>query len=161
MDPGEQKALADIDKYGCHVVHVAAEDELPPFSYSVGIQRSSGAPEVVVVGLKQPIAHFVVNEYNRRVQVGQSFHPGETYSGFLEGFLVGFELVEEEFYREHFGWNLWLYNGPSFKVLQVVYPTTNGVWPWNATDGFRTWQPLLTNRPVLPRTVGTAPSNSP
>src|SRR5687768_3493408 len=114
MDPGDQKALADIDKYGCHVIHVAAEDELPPFSYSVGIQKSSGAAEVVVVGLKQPIAHFVVNEYNRRVQEGQTFVPGRTYPGFLDGFLVGFELVEEEFYREHFGWNLWLYGGPSF-----------------------------------------------
>jgi hypothetical protein len=62
MDAGEQKALADIERYACHIIHVAAEDELPPSSYSVGIQRSSGRPEVVVIGLMQPIAHSVIIE---------------------------------------------------------------------------------------------------
>ncbi len=160
MNRGEQKALADIDKYGCHVIHVAAEDELPPFSYSVGIERSSGAPEVVVVGLEQPIAHFVVNEYNRRIQEGEVFTAGHTYGDFLEGFLVGFEQVEESFYPEYFGWNLWLYDGPSFRVLQMVYPTTSGIWPWNASADFREWQPILTRRPALPAAVRAAPSNA-
>ncbi len=63
-DPGEQRALADIEQYGCHVMHLLAEGDLPPFSYSVGIQRSSGAPELIVIGLNRPLAHFIVNEYN-------------------------------------------------------------------------------------------------
>jgi hypothetical protein len=152
MDAGEQKALADIDQYGCHVIHVAAEGELPPFSYSVGIQRSSGRPEVVVIGLKQHIAHFIVNEYNKRVQDGEIFNPGEEYSGLLEAFNVLVERVERSFYKDYFGWDLWLYDGSDFEVVQLVYPTTDGAWPWqeSASAWFRTWQPLLTTSPVSP-----------
>jgi hypothetical protein len=36
MDADEKKALADIDEYGCHVIHVPEDEEGPP-----------GAPEVL------------------------------------------------------------------------------------------------------------------
>jgi hypothetical protein len=118
----------------------------------VGIQRSAARPEVVVIGLKQPIAHFMVNEYNYRTQQGETFTPGERYAGFLEGFDVVVERVEPEFYSDYFGWDLWLYEGPNFEVLQLVWPSTEGVWPWQpaASDWLREWQPLLTATPVSP-----------
>ena len=145
MEDGDRKTLEDIERYGCSVMHVSAECDLPPFSYSVGITKSSGAPEVVVVGLKQPIAHFVVNEYNSRVRAGEVFRAGQKYSGFLEGFEVLAILVERKHYPEYFGFDLWLYKGPSFEVLQLVYPNTSGIWPWQeeADEWFRSWQPLL------------------
>jgi hypothetical protein len=49
--------------------------DLPPFSYSVGIQRSTGALEIIVIGLKQPLSHFIVNEYNSRVRGGRTLQP--------------------------------------------------------------------------------------
>jgi hypothetical protein len=145
LDEGDEKALADIEKYGCHVIHVHEEGDLPPFAYSVGIQKTSGAPEVVVVGLKQPMAHFVVNEYNRCVRNGERFAPGQRYSGFLEGFDVQFLLADRAHYEEYFGWNRWLYDGNEFDVLQMVYPSTDGVWPWGAgaSAWFRARQQLL------------------
>lgn len=145
MNAGEKKALADIEEYGCHVIHVLEDDEGPPFSYSVGVQRASGAPEVMVIGLKQPIAHFVVNEYNSRVRAGERFTSGVRYDGFLEGFPVEFVLVGAEYFDEYLGWNKWLYGGVSFEVLQLIYPTTDGVWPWesDASEWFRERQPIL------------------
>jgi hypothetical protein len=83
MDDGEKKALADIEAYGCHVIHVLEDNDDPPFSYSVGVGKTSGAPEVIVIGLKQPIAHFIVNEYNDRVRNGERFVAGQRYDGFL------------------------------------------------------------------------------
>ncbi len=149
MDVGEKKALADTKKYGCHAIHVLAEGDLPPFSYSVGIQRSSGAHELAVIGLKRPLAHFILNEYNQRVRTGERFVPGQFASGFVEGFKCQFRPVHRSHYRAYFGWNVWLYKGNRFKILQLVYPTTDGVWPWDAraTEWFRTWQPLL-ERPI-------------
>jgi hypothetical protein len=145
MDAGEEKALADIEKYGCHVIQVLEDEEGPPFSYSVGVQKTSGAPEVIVIGLKQPIAHFVVNEYNRRVRAGERFVAGGRYEGFLEGFSVQFEPVTAEHFDEYLGWNEWLYHAKNFEVLQIIYPTTAGVWPWelDASEWFRQRQPLL------------------
>jgi hypothetical protein len=143
------KALADIEKYGCHVIHVIGEDELPPFSYSVGIKRSSASSEIALIGLKQPIAHFAVNEYNRRVRSGERFSHGQLASGFLEGFDVLFLKVDRVHYREYFGWNRWLYKGDDFDVLQLVWPSTKGAWPWEseAFDGFDRWQPILSTLP--------------
>ena len=155
MDPAEQKALDDIDRYGCHIIHVMAEDDLPPFSYSVGITRSAGKPEVFVIGLERELSHSVVNNYNQRVRDGEIFTPGALYSGFLEGFDVTFESVDRQFYDEYFGWDLWLYDGPGFDVLQLIFPTTEGVWPWQsqATEWFRSWQPILTTTPVAPASI--------
>jgi hypothetical protein len=151
MNPGEQKALGDIDKHGCHVLHILEEGELPPFSYSLGIQKTFNAPEIIVVGLKEPISHFIVNEYNRRVRAGEKFAIGSFYHGFVEGFECQIRTVDQAYFKEYMGWCLWLYQGPNFQAIQLVYPTTSGIWPWEleASESFRAWQPLL-DTPLAP-----------
>lgn len=155
MDAEDARCLSDIEQYGCQVIHVLAEGSLPPFSYSVGIERSSRAPEIVVIGLTQSLAHFIINEYNRRVREGECFREGARVSGFIEGFDCECRGVDTSHYREYFGWNLWLYEGPNFQVLQLVYPTTSGIWPWDVTadDSFKLRQPLL-NLPDLQSSIG-------
>ncbi len=145
MDSAEQKALADIEQYGCHVIHVAGEGELPPFTYSVGIWKSSHRPELIVMGLKRKIAHFVVNEYNRRARNGDELQDGQVVSGFLEGFDCFLREVDKAHYADHLGWARWLHEGDHFPVLQLIWPTTAGIWPWQpeASDWFRKWQPIL------------------
>lgn len=141
----ERETLENIEAFGCAVLHIAAEDDLPPFSYSVGITKTSNAPELVVIGLKQPIAHFIINEYNKRVRTGERFVSGNRYSGFIKDFEVQAQKVDPSFYDEYFGYNLWLYDGPNFEVLQFIFPTTAGVWPWapDASDWSRANQPIL------------------
>jgi hypothetical protein len=145
MDAAEKKAIEDIEKYGCHVLHVLEDNEGPPFSYSIGIQKTSGVPEVLVIGLKQPIAQFIVNEYNTRVRAGERFEQGNRYDGFLEGFQVQFEMVPLDQFENYFGWNIWLYGGKNFEVLQIIYPNTSGTWPWepDVSEWFRERQPIL------------------
>jgi len=147
MDQSEQKALDDIEEFGCHVLQIMAEGEFPPFSYSIGITKKLRKPEVVVIGLKEPIAGFLVNEYNTRVQAGEDFTPGKMYDGFLEGFACTFEPVAKRHFKEYFGWGRWLYGGNNFEVLQLIYPTTSGLWPWSPDypAGFIAWQPMLTD----------------
>src|SRR5205085_7317303 len=117
----------------------------PPFAYSIGITQQTGEPEVFVIGLKRELAHSVVNEYNTRVRAGDRFSAGNLYSGFLGGFDVLAEEVPIAEYDEYFGQCLKYYAGPSFRVLQLVYPTTSGVWPWSeqAPEQFRSRQPVL------------------
>jgi uncharacterized protein DUF4262 len=145
MDAAKRKALDDIEKFGCHVMHVIEEGDFPPFAYSVGITKTTGAPEAIVIGLKQPLAHFVINEYHNRIRAGEKFVPGQLYSGFLEGFECLIELVPKEAYEEHVGWDMWLYGGKNFELVQLIYPTTDGVWPWSseASEYFRKRQPVL------------------
>jgi Domain of unknown function (DUF4262) len=106
-----------------------AENYLPPFAYMIGIQRTTKAPELVI-GLKQPIAHFILNKYNRRVQQGEKFSKDQMYSGFLEDFECTFKKVDRTHYPEYLGWARWLYKRQEFGTLQIVYPNASGNWPW-------------------------------
>ena len=97
------------------------------------------------MGLKRPIAHFAINEYNRRVRSGERFGDGQFAGGFLEGFDCVFREVDRAHYRDYLGWARWLYRSNEFPTLQLVYPTTSGVWPWQpeASEWFRKWQTML------------------
>ena len=145
LDPHEQKCLADIEQYGCHILHIMEGDGYPPFSYSVGINRSSDAPELIVIGLSRELSHNIINEYCHRARTGRRYQAGDVGEEFLDGFSCHFRKVAREHYPWHFGWNLWLYDGPQFEALQLVYPDTRGIWPWQVPedDPFRRWQPLL------------------
>jgi hypothetical protein len=71
----------------------------------------------------------MVNEYNRRIRSGEHFREGDLVSGFIEEFGGEFRAVDVSHYHEYFGWDLWLYGGADFRMLQLAYPTTAGVWP--------------------------------
>jgi hypothetical protein len=152
VDSQEKKALENIENYGCHVLLVMAEGELPRFAYSVGIEKTCGLPEVILIGLKDKLAHSMINNYCRRVRAGESFEDGKFYPDFIEGFDVQVRKVHPSWYREYFGWCRWLYKGDDFQVIQLVYPTTAGVWPWDegAPEAFLKGQPLL-DAPKLPK----------
>ena len=69
MNDYERKILRHIEDFGCSVTSVFdPEGDNPPFTYSIGIARSTGAPELIVVGLESKISHWLVNEYRRRCQ---------------------------------------------------------------------------------------------
>jgi len=88
MDEHEQKAIDNIEKFGCHILHVMEEDEYPRFTYSIGIEKTTNKPDLIITGLKREIAHWMINEYQRRVNEGEAFEPTKYYDDFLEGFQV-------------------------------------------------------------------------
>ena len=94
MNQYEKNILAHIEAHGCSVTSVFdPEREEPPFSYSIGIARSAGAPELIIVGLESKTAHGLINDYNERVRAGEAFVPGQDYQGFIKGFPVQFAPV--------------------------------------------------------------------
>lgn len=148
----ERKALHDIDTWGLHILNVAEAGELPPFSYSIGIQQSLGLPELIVIGLRHEVAQAAINACYAMMKSGQAIVPGARVAGLLGG---GFECeileVSPAHYREYMGWAWWLYDGPSFRAHQIVFPNTAGVFPWEpqADAWFRNWQPLLNEAPAV------------
>jgi hypothetical protein len=142
----EKRALADIEKYGLHIICVKEEGDLPPFSYSIGIERSLGMPELIVIGLKTQVAAAAINECYAQMKSGAAIAPGARVAGLLGG---GFECVIGEVapahIKEYMGWAKWLYKGTAFRAYQIIFPNTSGVFPWEpeTTEWFRNWQPLL------------------
>ena len=145
LDASEAKALADIEQYGCHIIHVLEDEVGPCFTYSIGIERTSHRPELIVTGLKPEIAQSIINNYSSRVQSGEVFEADTSYADFLEGFDVRFAPVSKAHYKEYFGWARWLYDGNDFRVYQLIWPSTEGVWPWdqNARPEYTWYIPLL------------------
>lgn len=142
----DKRVARDIKRYGCHVISVFDPNgRLPYFSYSIGIQDSSGAPDVIVIGLRPELGGYLVNEYNRRVQKGKRFKRGTKYPGFLEGFSVYVEPARHEGYSRYAYGCARYYDGREYSMVQLVWPSTDGVWPWNksASKWFVRNQPML------------------
>jgi hypothetical protein len=142
----DQRVADNVREYGCHVISVFdPEQEQPSFSYSVGIQETSGVAEAIVVGLEPRLGGSLINEYNRQVRSGVRFHRGTLYAGFLEGFSVYIEPARPQRLSEYtLGCDRY-YKGRSYAVVQIVWPSTTGVWPWqrSASDWFKAHQPML------------------
>lgn len=145
-DDGDEKALANIATYGLHIISVMEEQDLPPFAYSIGIERSLRLPELIVIGLRWEVAQLAINECYRQMKSGADIKPGALVTGLLGGdfkCLIG--EVSPAHYEEYMGWALWLHGGTGFRAYQIIFPSTAGVFPWEpeASEWFKNWQPLL------------------
>ncbi len=143
---GDAKALADIEKYGLHVISVMEDGEHAPFSYSIGIGQSLGMPELIIIGLKNNVAHSAINECYRQMKEGGQVAPGARVAGLLGG---GFECLIGDAasaqVADYMHWAKWLYQDQPFRTWQIIWPSTAGMFPWE--DGASAWfidrQPLL------------------
>lgn len=149
--PDQQRVLDDIRKYGCHVIHVQRAGGESPYTYTIGIGRTSDAPDVVLFGQPHATAHRLLHAYNQRIRRDERFDVGQVADGFLKGQQVAFRPVAAAHLMPLFAWNAWLHDGPGFRMLQMVYPTLEGIWPWDdmADEWIRRLQPLL-DQPTLP-----------
>ena len=147
MDDLDCRILATISDQGYDVVSVGADgDATPSFSYSVGMAASLKRPDVIVIGLSIELGGRLVDEYCRRTKSGERFKVGDRYRGFLDGFDVCFEHVAPSNYETYLRFNVWGYGGRKVEALQLLYPNTSAVWPWEAEAGdwFRSYQRILT-----------------
>lgn len=144
MNESEKKIINNIEEYGCHVTSVFDPEERDPdFTYSIGIYKVENQPELLVLGLRHELSSWIVNEYNRRIKEGEKFVLGEYYEGFIEGFQVTFQEVADKYKNEFMLSCNWLYGGINYPVMQLVFPSVKGLWPWEkeASEGFKILQP--------------------
>ena len=155
MNDSEQKVHDDIKKHGCHVMGVFEDEEYPSFSYSIGMEESVSSPEIIVVGLKHSLAQSIINNYHSRIKNGEVFGVGKKYPGFLGGFEVCFIEISNENREELLCWADWYYERKPFRALQMVYPNTSGVWPWEeeASESFLWWQRILNENGKLSESI--------
>ena len=148
-DKGEQKALDDIREYGLHVISVFEDERGPAFAYSIGLFENYAHPEIIIIGLKQPLAHTLLNNMAFDIKEGKTFSTGEFHEDVLEDFLCYFGDVPKSHYPDYAGWASWFYEGDNFPLLQCVYPTVQGIFPWekNFPEDTRWLCPMLTEPP--------------
>ena len=146
MNESEKSILKNIEEYGCHINSVFDnEGNDPDFTYTIGIEKSQNQPELIVFGLRKELGAWIANEYNRKLREGLIIDTKNYYSGFIEGFDVCFKSVGKKCKEDYMLSCDWLYAGQDFEAIQLVYPTVNGVWPWEieASVSFKSFQPSM------------------
>jgi hypothetical protein len=145
LSDGDKKFLNDIEEYGWNVTKVLEDESGPGFGYSTGLFKSYKHPEIIIIGLKLDLIHSIINGIGEDVRNGKAFLPGNFYSGLIEGFDCYFISVEKKYYDEYMGYAKWYYKGVDFPMIQCVYPTVKGIYPWQ-----QNWPKEIENlQPVL------------
>ena len=139
-DDGERKVLDDIAKYGWHCLSILEEDGEPPWAFTIGLFQTWEHPELIIFGLKNNVAHQILSIVARGLAENRRIDLSRPSNDLLQSG----EVPQSE-YREHVGFARWYYEGNNFPLYQVVWPSREGHFPWNAKapEGFRLWQPVL------------------
>jgi len=139
LEADETKLVDDIEKYGCHIIHVKPQQPIPGWSYTIGLYETLQQPELIVVGMKQDLAHYLLNEAARRMKQGLRLAGGHREKDLLENVECEFRKVEQHWAKHVMGYALWFYGEDEFPVFQCVYPDLNNRFPWD--DSFdTTWR---------------------
>ncbi len=134
--PGDDPWMRLIDEnirdHGVHVqaVLATAPGEIP-WTYTIGLFREHGHPEIVISGLPVQTAHSVSNEIARQVAKGRRIVDGEVDDRLVNA-PVTFKAVPPELYGDEVGLATKRYGGKTFPLLQLVWPDARGRWPWDA-----------------------------
>jgi hypothetical protein len=109
LEADERKLVDDIEKYGCHVIHVKPQQPIPGWSYTIGLYETLQQPELIVVSMKQDLAHYLVNEAARRMKLGLRLAGGHREKELLENVECEFKKVEQRWAKHVMGYALWFY----------------------------------------------------
>ncbi len=145
LSSSDKKILDDIKKYGWHVIKVLEGEDGPGFGYSIGLYKTFGHPEIIIIELKLDLIHNLINDIGEQIKNGKAFNTENFYSDLIEGFDCYFALVDKKFYEQYIGNALWFYNNEEFPLIQCIYPTVNGIYPWEKDwpDNIKNLQTLL------------------
>ncbi len=133
-DAFDEKMLADIRKYGWHVVGIPDDSEGPGFSFTVGVYLRTLQPEILMMGIPIEPSHRVLNAIAEYLIEGGTIVPEKRYVGFVDGREVMFRPIHQSQFREHLGCANWFYKslGAPFPALQCFWPDLQGRFPHEA-----------------------------
>ena len=134
----ELTILANVEEFGCSTASVFDPDgDDPAFTYSIGLTKTVGQPEVIVFGLPLETMQFMVNETMRQCQKGNDLGDFTQLSGLLEGFdIIARTIPPHRIDREFFNSAMWFhereYGRDLDRAVQLVWPSSaTGLFPWD------------------------------
>jgi hypothetical protein len=132
------KIVAVVDRGGWYVVHVAADAAGPAFTYSIGLWRNFGHPEVIVAALEEQAGFDLIDQIGLAVKARQlTLNSKSRLEDFVEGAALEFITVDEGVYEKTMEWAVWYYchhlsPAQRFPALQAVLPQReSGLYPWD------------------------------
>lgn len=144
-EPSERKVIDNIAQYGWHCVHIMAEGDDGPYSFTIGLFHTYQHPELLIFGLPADVAHPILHIAVRAIQRGEPLNLSAPTDELLEGYPCCFVEVPATEYHDYVGFCRWYYEGNGFPLYQIVWPNRLGQFPWHpeATASFKRLQPVL------------------
>lgn len=144
-DERDRKLLADVERYGWHLVMVPDDPVSRGWVFSVGMWHTLGSPELALFGMDIADAKTALNAIGAAVRGGRPIGPEAVFDDILEGGrLVTFRAADVSWYAPLFGYATWFGQTPPLPIAQVVWAAPDGRWPWS--DGidvtYRRAQPM-------------------
>ena len=135
----------NIDIYGLQVQHVLEDESGPGFSYSVGLFETYRHPEIIMLGLKQQLAHTLINDMANDIKEGKVFAPFTFAQDILDDFDCYIIEVDKVNYDSYVGQAQNYYGNDNFPLIQCIYPTVKGIYPWEDEwpEEIKDLQPIL------------------
>ncbi|MBL8809658.1 MAG: DUF4262 domain-containing protein [Planctomycetaceae bacterium] len=142
-DKYDRAVLGDIERVGWSVICI--NDGSTPYQFSVGMFHTLKHPEIIILGLKQEVGGYIINQIGGTIALGKTIKPDVLNEDYTN---TGnyFKTVDPVHYTEYCGYAKWLYRGSGFPMYQCVWPLKSGLYPWDAgypPEGAEI-QPLLT-----------------
>jgi hypothetical protein len=147
MNDYERTVLRNVEAFGWHCTSVTQEDEGddPPFTYTVGLFKTFGAPEIIMFGLSQDVAHSILSIYARRLEEKNPISVDAPCPDLINNYSCVFVPVPRPRYNDFVFSALWFYAEVEFPLYQLVWPNKEGRFPWHprAAAAFKSEQPFL------------------
>jgi hypothetical protein len=96
-DAADEQLLSDVRTVGWHVVGIAADEEGPPYAFTVGLFETFGHPEIVIFGMAPERICRILNHIGDQIRAGKRFEAGISYLGVLEDYSCMMVAVDPRF----------------------------------------------------------------
>jgi len=145
MSSIKQTIESNIKKYGHHIIHVLGEDDEPNFSYTIGLYETYQKPEIIIIGQEHELLQILLNNLAYDYKNGRTLTDNTLEEEIVDDYKCMVINVQKKYYDEYLGLALDYYKGDKFDVMQVIWPTTDNIFPYaeDAPEGFSDWQPVL------------------
>ncbi|MFF5010563.1 DUF4262 domain-containing protein [Streptomyces phaeochromogenes] len=151
LDPRTQETVDAINEHGWQVIMIPADDQGPGWAYTIGLWHGHRISELAMFGLDIHLMQRLLNDLGRQAVEGQPLE-GDQERHDITSVPVVLKPVDYRWYRAFFGIAISFYRKPPFPFLQVVWPNSEGAFPWQAGG-----EDLLGHQPRLSLKPGEHP----
>ena len=133
FDKGDRTVMANVAKFGWHLVLIPDEPRTSGWVFSVGMWHTLRSPELAVFGMDPNDAATVINDIGALVRAGRRIGPDVVFDDVLaDGRRLTFRPADSSWYRPLFGYATWFGRRPPLPVAQVVWADEQGRFPWDS-----------------------------
>lgn len=132
-------------EFGLRFTHVLGRRSHVEYSYTTGLYKTYGYPELIILGLPSALAREVLSAAVYEINRGAPIELSAPSDALLQGYFCNFAVVPVSSYSRYVGFARWCYQGDDFPLCQIVWPSRSGLFPWHpeAEPAFRKQQPVI------------------